>query len=114
MITNENDFIGLMIKCKNANDTCSVGKLLNESGMTDIQCLSFLKSLSEKEIITKIDLETYQINPIAYSFYKSQSNKIVNSFYNFTKFSLQRIIDIIIGVAIGIIVAFVANHFGWQ
>lgn len=114
MISNENDFLGLIIKCKNSNDTCSIGKILNESGMTDVQCLAFLKSLSNKGILTKIDLETYLINPIAYSVYQSPTKKITKSFYNFTKFSLQRVVDILVGVAIGIIVACVAHHFGWQ
>lgn len=114
MITNENDFLGLIIKCKNENGTCSVGKILSESGMTDMQCLPFLKSLSGKGVITKIDTETYLINPIAYSIYQSPMKKITKSFYNFTKFSLQRVIDILVGVAIGIVVACVAHHFGWQ
>lgn len=114
MITHENEFIGLMIKCKNDNDMCSVGKILKESGMTDIQCLPFLRSLSGKGIITKVDTETYLINPIAYSVYKSPAKKAAKSFYNLTKFSLQRVIDILIGIAIGLVVAYVTYHFGWK
>lgn len=114
MITNENDFLGLIIKCKNENDACSVGKILSESGMTDMQCLPFLKSLSGKGVITKIDTETYLINPIAYSVYQNPMKKVKKSFYNFTKFSLQRAVDILVGVAIGIVVAYVTYHFGRQ
>lgn len=114
MITNENDFLGLMMKCKNDDDTCPVGKVISQSEMSDIQCLPFFKSLSEQKIISKIDLETYQINPIAYSIYQSPAKKVRKSIYNFSKFTLQRFLDFLIGVATGVIATYVTQHFFGQ
>ena len=45
MIKDENDFLGIMIDCKNDDNTCSIGKVIKESGMTDIECLPFFRSL---------------------------------------------------------------------
>ena len=114
MITNENDFLGLMIKFKNEDDTCPVGKLIKESGMSDLQCLSFLRSLAEKGLIKYLDTETYLINPIAYSVYQSPIKKVKQSLFRFTKFTLQRLIDFLIGVATGVVVAIVTQHFFGQ
>lgn len=114
MITNENEFLGLMIKCKNDDDTCSICTIIAQSRMTDIQCIPFLNSLSEQKIISKIDLETYQINPIAYSVYQSTAKKAGKLVYNFSKFTLQRLLDILIGVATGVAATVIAQHFFGQ
>ena len=111
MITNENDFLGLMIKYKNSDDTCPVGKILKNSEMTDLQCLPFFRSLSDKGIITFLDTETYQINPIAYSVYQSPAKKVGKSLFHFTKFTLERLIDFLIGVATGVVATYITQHF---
>lgn len=56
MITNENDFIGIIMKCKNEKDICNIGKIIELSGMSDMQCLPFIQSLTAKGIIQKVDL----------------------------------------------------------
>lgn len=80
MITNENDFIGIMMKYKYEQDICDVRKIIELSGMTDIQFLSFIQSLSDKQIIRGLDTCYIQINPVAYSIYESQkeSRKIIH------------------------------------
>lgn len=83
MITNENDFIGIMMKCKNEKDICNIGKIIELSGMSDMQCLPFIQSLNAKGIIQKVDLESIQINPIAYSIYENPKKKQENHSLNF-------------------------------
>lgn len=111
LVTNENDFLGLLIKHKNADDTFSINKILKETEMTALQCRPFLISLSDKGIINGIDLETFQINPIAYSVYQSPVKKAKKSFFNFTVFSLQRLLDFLVGVGTGVVVACITKHF---
>lgn len=114
MITNENDFLGLMIKCKNNEDICHVGKVIEQSEMTDIQCLSFFKSLSDKGYIKNLDLETYQINPIALSMYQSPAKKTAKSIFKLSVSFLKFIITYILGIISGLVIAYLTHKFGWQ
>lgn len=113
MVTNENDFIGIMMKCKNEKDICNVGKVIELSGMTDIQCLSFIKSLTAKGIIQQIDLESIQVNPIAYSVYESLQKKAGKSFLKLSVSFLKFVITYILGIASGLIIAYLTHKFGW-
>ena len=113
MVTNENDFIGIMMKCKNEKDICNVGKVIELSGMTDIQCLPFIKSLTAKGIIQQIDLESIQVNPIAYSVYESPQKKAVKSFLKLSVSFLKFVITYILGIASGLIIAYLTHKFGW-
>ena len=82
MITNENDFIGIMMKCKNEQDICDVMKVIELSGMSDMQCLPFIQSLSSKGIIRSIDTQYIQIlSPIP--FMKARRRKQENHSLNF-------------------------------
>lgn len=114
MITNENDFIGIMMKCKNEQDVCNVCKIIELSGMTDLQCLPFIQTLSAKGIIQKIDLESIQINPIAYSIYESPKKKTGKSFLKLSISLLKFIITYILGIVSGLIIVYVTHKFGWQ
>lgn len=114
MIKDENDFLGIMIDCKNDDNTCSIGKVIKESGMTDIECLPFFRSLRENKIIQEIDLETYKINPIAFSIYQSPVKKVGKSVYDSAKFSLKHFIRIIVEIIVALIIAYLVYHFGWQ
>lgn len=113
MVTNENDFIGIMMKCKNEKDICNVGKVIELSGMTDIQCLPFIKSLTAKGIIQQIDLESIQVNPIAYSVYESPQKKAGKSFLKISVSFLKFVITYIFGIASGLIIAYLTHKFGW-
>lgn len=65
MITNENDFLGLLISCADENHNCDVFEVISESGMSDIDCLPFMKSLQEKGLTETLDMETIHIYPKA-------------------------------------------------
>lgn len=113
MVTNESDFIGIMMKCKNEKDICNVGKVIELSGMTDIQCLPFIKSLTAKGIIQQIDLESIQVNPIAYSVYESPQKKAGKSFLKLSVSFLKFVITYILGIASGLIIAYLTHKFAW-
>lgn len=113
MVTNENDFIGIMMKCKNEKDICNVDKIIELSGMTDIQCLPFIKLLTAKGIIQQIDLESIQVNPIAYSVYESPQKKAGKSFLKLSVSFLKFVITYILGIASGLIIAYLTHKFGW-
>lgn len=114
MITNENDFIGIMMKCKNEKDICNIGKIIELSGMSDMQCFPFIQSLNAKGIIQKVDLESIQINPIAYSIYESPKKKAGKSFLKLSVSFLKFVITYILGIVSGLIIAYLTHKFGWQ
>lgn len=114
MITNENDFIGIMMKCKNEQDICDVRKIIELSGMTDMQCLPFIQSLSAKNIIRGLDTCYIQINPIAYSIYESPQKKAGKSFLKLSISFLKFVITYILGIVSGLIIAYFTHKFGWQ
>lgn len=113
MITNENDFIGIMMKCKDEQDVCNVSEIIKRSGMTDLQCLSFIQSLSKKGIIQTIDFGNVQINPIAYSIYESPKKKAGKSFLKFSVSFLKFALSYVLGIFSGLIIAYFTNKFGW-
>lgn len=114
MITNENDFLGIMMKCKDENGICNVREIIELSGMTDIQCLPLIQTLLDKGIITRIDFSSYQLNPIAYSVYQSPAKKAGKSFLNLSISLLKFIVTYVLGIVSGLIIAYVAHKFGWQ
>lgn len=113
MITNENDFIGIMMKCKNEQDVCDMRKIIELSGMTDMQCLPFIQSLSEKQIVRVLDTCYIQINPIAYSIYESPKKKAGKSFLKLSISLLKFVITYILGIISGLIIAYLTHKFGW-
>lgn len=114
MITNENDFIGILMKCKDDNGICKTSNVVKSSKMTDLQCLPFIKSLSDKEVIKRIDLDHIQINPIAYSLYESPKKKVGKLFLKLSVSALKFIITYVLGIISGLAIAYFANKFGWQ
>lgn len=114
MITNENDFIGVMMKCKNEQDICDVMKIIELSGMSDMQCLTFIQSLSSKGIIRSVDTQYIQINPIAYSVYESPKKKAGKSFLKLSVSLLKFVVTYILGIISGLIIAYFTHKFGWQ
>ncbi len=113
MVTNENDFIGIMMKCKNEKDICNVGKIIERSGMSDMQCLPFIQSLTNKGIIQKIDLGNFQITPLAYSIYESPQKKARKSFLKLSVSFLKFVITYILGIVSGLIISYLTHKFGW-
>ncbi len=80
MVKNENEFLGILIKCKNQDNCCNVGKIAETAKMDLMDCGPFLMSLEKKGIIEGMDLETFRINPIAFSIYESPQKKAGKSF----------------------------------
>ena len=114
MITNENKFLGLLIKCKNENDICNITEVIQKSEMSDVQCMSLIQSLCEKGMVKYIDLSNLQINPIAYSTYQSPQKKVGKSFLNLSVSFLKFIVTYVLGIISGLIIAYLTHKFGWQ
>lgn len=114
MVQNENDFLGVLIKCANENHDCDITDILNESGISDIDCLTFIKSLESKRLIKTLDFETIHIYPPAYEAYIAPAQEIKKSLLETSKFTLKTILEIIVGIVIAAVGAFIIYHFGWN
>lgn len=81
----------------------------------DVSLLPFLRELNRYGYIiqTNEDVTTTSLGMLAYNGLKP-SKLIKKSIYSFSKFTLQRFIDILIGIVIGAVVAYIVYHFGWQ
>lgn len=75
-IKNENDFLGFLISMKQDNGNISAGKIIDLSGISDIDCIHYLKSLEEKGYIENLDMETYHIYPDGIYAYMPPKRKI--------------------------------------
>lgn len=114
MVQNENDFLGVLINCADENHDCDISDILNESGMSDIDCLPFIKSLESKTLIKTLDFETIHIYPSAYEAYVAPTQEIKKSLFETSKFTLKTILEIIVGIVITAAGAFIIYHFGWN
>ena len=114
MITNENEFLGILIKCKNQENCCNVSKVAETAKMDLMDCRPFLMSLEKKGIIEGMDLETFRINPIAFSIYEIPQKKAGKSFLKLSISLLKFIITYILGIISGLVIAHLAHKFGWQ
>lgn len=113
MITNDNDFLGCIIKCKDQNNNCDIGDLINSCKMSDLDCLTFINSLESKGFIKLIDYHTIYINPIAFSAYESPSKKVVKSAFKFSVSFLKFLITYVLGILSGILISYFTHKFGW-
>ena len=75
-IKNENDFLGFLISIKNENDDVSVIKTFRESGLSNIDCAHYFKSLSSKGLLDFIDTDTYHLYPHGISSYVSPLKRL--------------------------------------
>lgn len=114
MIT-EKDVLKAIVDCKKLNGRTDYRDIMNKLKIDDISLLPFLKELNRKNYIiqTREDVTITGLGLSAYKELKATSI-IKKSVYNFSKFTLQRLIDISIGIVIGIAVSAIAHHFGWQ
>lgn len=113
MITNENDFLGILIKCKDENNECYIQKIMNLSKMSDMDCMPFLKSLESKNIITATALGVFRLNPIAFSVYRSRRDRFFVFFGKLSVGALKFIITYVLGIISGLIIAYITHKFGW-
>jgi hypothetical protein len=117
MITNENDFLALIISCTDEKYDCKAIDVVRKSGMRDIDCLPFFKSLETKGLIKMTSTNKIHVYPQGYEVNKVQSNKIKNLIDKASKFTPKSIKDIIVatiaGIIAGIVTAFIIYHLGW-
>lgn len=113
MINTENKFLGVLMKCKDDQNNCNLRKVFETAKMSDIDCLPYIKSLVEKDIIMEVDLNTVHVNPIAKSIYQSPIKKAIRLLSKFFLSIVKYIITYILGIVSGLIIAYVAHKFGW-
>ena len=109
----EEEFLGIMMKCKTEKDTCSIGKIERESGLNCDQCSDYLKSLKRKGLISNVDLETYKINPIAYSIHRRTKHKFSSFIFQNSVLLFKFLATCVFGVISGILIAYFTHKFGW-
>lgn len=111
----ENDVLKSIIKHKKPNGNTDYSDVMNELSIDDVSLMTFVKVLKQKGYITTT-MEDITITPLGLSAYKEIKpiRKARKSIYNLSKFTLQRLIDILIGIVIGIVVSYITYHFGWN
>lgn len=114
MITNDNDFLGLIISCANENNDCDVMDVINKSGMSDIDCIPFIKSLTGKGLVEMISTQALHVYPQAHNVYISPKQERKDLVLKSSKSTMKVIIEIIVGVAIVVVAAYLVFHFGWN
>lgn len=114
MITND-DVLKAIVDCKKPNGRTDYADVMEGLNIDDISLLPFLKELNSLGYImqTSEDITVTSLGMIAYNDLKP-TKVIKKSVYNFSKFTLQRLVDILMGVVIGVVVAYIVYHFGWQ
>lgn len=114
MITND-DVLKAIVDCKKPNGRTDYQDIMENLNVDDVSLLPFLRELNKSGYIiqTNEDVTVTSLGMIAYNDLKP-SKVIKKSVYNFSKFTLQRLIDILIGIVIGVVVAYIVYHFGWQ
>lgn len=113
MIKNENDFLGAVLKYKDKNNCCSISKIMKSENISDMDCMFFIKSLKSKGIIDQIDLSTIRATPLAISTYESKFKKFLKLCFKSSVSLLKFIITYVLGIASGLIIAYLAHKFGW-
>lgn len=114
MLINE-DVSKAIAECRKSNGRTEYSDVITKLNIDSVSLIPFLKKFKQKGYITQTS-EDITMTSLGLSAYKDLKPvaKIKKSVYVFSKFTLQRLIDICIGVVIGVIVAFVAYHFGWK
>lgn len=113
MITND-DVLKAIVSCKNSDNQVDYSDVCEKLNIDDISLIPFLKYLNKSGYITQTTSDIY-ITSLGMSAYNDLTlkSKAKKSIYNFSKFTLQRFVDIGIGIIIGVSVSAIAHHFGW-
>lgn len=113
MITEE-DVLKAIVDCKNPNGSTDYRDIMGKLDVDDISLLPLLKELNRKGYIiqTVDDVSITDLGLSAYNELKPQAI-IKKSIFKFSKFTFQHLIDICIGIIIGLAVSAIAHHFGW-
>lgn len=113
-ITNENEFLGALIKCANQNNDCEITAVIKKYGISELDCSPFIDSLKSKKLIEMYGFSTIHIFPSGKSAYISRKKKVLRYFFNSSKTLLKFTITYILGIASGLIIAYIAHKFGWN
>ncbi len=114
MLTNY-DVLKAIAECRKPDGRTDYADIMKKLSVDDVSLFPSLKEFKQKGYIiqTNEDVTITSLGLSAYNDLKT-SAKIKKSVYAFSKFTLQRFIDIFVGVVIGLIVAYIVYHFGWQ
>lgn len=114
MITEE-EVLKTIAKCQQKYGRTTYSDIAKSLSIDDISLQLFIKSLNRKRYIIST-MDSIEVTPLGMSFYKEAKGiaKARRLLYGLSKFTLQRVIDIGIGIVIGLAVAYFTHHFGWQ
>lgn len=113
MITNENEFLSMLVKNMDNEHKIHHSKAMELSGLNDEFYLEICKSLKSKGYIyTDAEFITLTLSGIQNCKSSSKSTKKFLSWL--TVFTAKKLFEIIGGIAVAVIAAFIIYHFGWQ
>lgn len=114
MVTNEIEFLDVLMKCKDNENNCTYSKIAELSGLDSLEVNDYIKILKSKNMITPLDLETIHINSAAISNYATPITRALRSFVDKAVPLLKFLVTYILGIISGLIVAYLTNKLGWQ
>ena len=114
MITEE-EILKSIAKCQQKYGRATYSDIAKSLSIDDISLQPFIKSLNQKRYIIST-MDSVEVTPLGISVCKESKGiaKARRLLYGLSKFTLQRVIDIGIGIIIGLAVAYFTHHFGWQ
>lgn len=114
MLTEDN-VLKAIVKHRNADGHTLYSDITSELSIDDISLITLLKTLEKQGYITQT-MEDVTVTSLGMSAYNNirTRNKFKRSIFKFSKFTFQRLLDIFIGIVIGVIIAYIVYHFGWQ
>lgn len=113
MITNENKFLSMLVKNMDNEHKIHHSKAMGLSGLNDEFYLEICKSLKSKGYIyTDTEFITLTLSGIQNCEFSSKSTKKFISWL--TVFTVKKLFEVIGGIAVAVIAAFIIYHFGWQ
>lgn len=113
MITNENEFLAMLVKNANNKHEIHHSKAMKLSGLDDEFYLELCKSLKQKGFI-QIDSEFITLTLSGMQNVTFTSDKIGKAVSWSAKFTVKLFLEIFIGIVIAAVSAFLIYHFGWQ
>lgn len=114
MITKD-DVLKAIVECKKPDGHADFPDISNKLN-TDIISIHPLLEELKIEGYTIQTLTDVTVTKLGESAYKELtfSSKAKKSIFNFSKLSLKKISEIIVGIIIGLGIAYLVYHFGWQ
>lgn len=114
MITEEN-VLKSIVDCRRPNGRTMYTDIEKDLSLDSSSLVPFLRNLESKNYIetTMEDITITQLGLLAYNDIMPVKT-VKKSIHNFSKLVFQRIIEIIVGIIVGIAIAYITYHFGWQ